>query len=760
MLAGLLRLPQICDLLLIEVSHWRRNRDKIITDVLTQFADMPLVVRSSARAEDGLEGSMAGVFTSIIDVAPVASAIASAIDEVIASYKDSNDEDQVLVQTMVENAVISGVVLTRELDSGGPYYVVNYDDYSGRTDTVTSGGESKTFLVHRSQTNAIHSARFRKLIDVVKEIEAATGCEDLDIEFCISQDDEVFVLQVRPLVANAGWAKVDDATFESATDSIRGLIQHRLQPETGVFGATTILAEMSDWNPAEMIGNAPRPLALSLYRRLITDSVWSNARIGMGYHGVFDQPLLVALGGRPYIDVRLSLNSLLPEGLAPNLAERLIDWQIAALKKNPEHHDKIEFEIAISCRDFCFPQQRERLKTAGFSSADIDNFGDQLWKLTNKALVAGTDNIDTLLAETGKMAKLREKMGETSSKKRVELLLEDCINFGTMPFSQLARHAFIGASLLRSLVARDAMTQTDMDSFMHAIETVAGEIVGDIHQVSSGILTRSEFLRRHGHLRPGTYDITSWRYDERPDMYLGGQPQAPMPTTPFSLSPEVSTNTAELLAEQGFSIKPRAMFDYIAASVRGREAAKFAFTRNISDALVALSQWGDGVGLSREDISFLTIDQILADEDKATLMEAVASARTRQILTRTLRLPHMIAEPEDIDVVRLPLGQPTFITSASVTGPVIKLASHEAPDIDGRVVFIEFADPGFDWIFSHEILGLVTKFGGANSHMSIRAAEFSIPAAIGCGERLFETLAKGSAVELNCSAHVVRLVSG
>ena len=36
---------------------------------------------------------------------------------------------------------------------------------------------------------------------------------------------------------------------------------------------------MPDWNPAEMIGTKPRPLALSLYRELITDKVWSEQRL-------------------------------------------------------------------------------------------------------------------------------------------------------------------------------------------------------------------------------------------------------------------------------------------------------------------------------------------------------------------------------------------------------------------------------------------------------------------------------------------------
>ena len=79
------------------------------------------------------------------------------------------------------------------------------------------------------------------------------------------------------------------------------------------------------------------------------------------------------------------------------------------------------------------------------------------------------------------------------------------------------------------------------------------------------------------------------------------------------------------------------------------------------------------------------------------------------------------------------------------------------PNIDGYIVLIKSADPGFDWIFSHDIRGLITMYGGANSHMAIRCAEFGLPAAIGCGKRLFETLIKAPVVELNCAA---RKVSG
>ena len=53
---------------------------------------------------------------------------------------------------------------------------------------------------------------------------------------------------------------------------------------------------------------------------------------------------------------------------------------------------------------------------------------------------------------------------------------------------------------------------------------------------------------------------------------------------------------------------------------------------------------------------------------------------------------------------------------------------------------IENADPGFDFIFSHKIKGLITKYGGFNSHMSIRCSELNIPAMIGVGENNYKKI--------------------
>ena len=68
---------------------------------------------------------------------------------------------------------------------------------------------------------------------------------------------------------------------------------------------------MPDWNPAEIIGVRPKPL-----RCLIPgpdhDATWAYQRGNYGYRNLRSMPLMMS-HGLPYIDVRVSFNSFVPE---------------------------------------------------------------------------------------------------------------------------------------------------------------------------------------------------------------------------------------------------------------------------------------------------------------------------------------------------------------------------------------------------------------------------------------------------------------
>ena len=83
-----------------------------------------------------------------------------------------------------------------------------------------------------------------------------------------------------------------------------------------------------------------------------------------------------------------------------------------------------------------------------------------------------------------------------------------------------------------------------------------------------------------------------------------------------------------------------------------------------------------------------------------------------------------------------------------ISGKIVVINSKTNIKISGKIILIESADPGYDWIFSHNIIGLVTKYGGANSHMAIRSGELNIPAAIGVGS-LYDKLIKTEVIEID-----------
>ena len=117
-----------------------------------------------------------------------------------------------------------------------------------------------------------------------------------------------------------------------------------------------------------------------------------------------------------------------------------------------------------------------------------------------------------------------------------------------------------------------------------------------------------------------------------------------------------------------------------------------------------------------------------------------------------IKLPSLITENTNLNVIPFQINNPNFITQKEVVAPILKIdrTNNNKISLDGKIIVIEGADPGYDWIFGHKIKGLITKYGGANSHMSIRCSEFNLPAAIGCGEILYKKICDGELIGLDC----------
>jgi adenylylsulfate kinase-like enzyme/phosphohistidine swiveling domain-containing protein len=761
-LAPLLRSAAILPQIRFSVAEWRGDQQSVLDRIrAAPWGSETLIVRSSAKGEDSSSDSKAGEFESVAGVTGH-EAIPLAVERVIASYAGNDcPHDQVFVQPMLNEVSLAGVAVTREPHGGGPYFVINYDDYSGRADLVTSGtGEKlKTFFCLKSHQEGIPD-HLQPILNLLRELESLLGCDAIDVEFAVDSNGSLYLLQVRPLAVKR--PLMDDKATVEATQEIAQKVALLARPHPYLHGNRSAFGVMPDWNPAEIIGLKPRPLALSLYRELITDSIWAYQRHNYGYKNLRSFPLLTNFHGLPYIDVRVSFNSFIPRDMEPDLAERLVNYYVERLLAQPTLHDKVEFEIIFSCYTLDLPERLSVLLNNGFSPDDVSRITDLLRHLTNKIINnqnglwrGDHERVDRLVK---RLAAIRGSPLDKIS--RVYWLLEDCKRYGTLPFAGLARAGFIATQFLESLVTTGVIDRSEHAAFMSDLNTVGSQIGRDY-----GRLSKEQFLERYGHLRPGTYDVLSPRYDEAPDLYFdwSARGQHPSVAPGFALSVSQLRLIEQSLKKHGIEHDILSLFDFIKGGIEGREYAKFVFTRSLSDALSLIKQIGAEHGLSTEDCSFLNIADIrsLYNESGcvgARLKASVAEGRRRHALTRQIVLPPLISSPDDAFEFHLPTTHPNFITKKCVTAPITELG--DPPEkLKGAILFIPSADPGFDWIFSRGISGLVTQFGGVNSHMAIRASELAVPAVIGAGEALFAHWKKAANICLDCGNQQVQFIS-
>ncbi|HEY4319066.1 MAG TPA: PEP-utilizing enzyme [Herbaspirillum sp.] len=770
---------RILPLFYFTALEWQRQPEEILATIHRMEHGGNVIVRSSAQNEDGEIHSMAGAFTSCLNVSTtLPGALDSAIRKVIGSFTRHrhSDANQILVQPMLTDIQMSGVVMTHDLEHGAPYYVFNYDDESGQTDTITGGiGIQKTVLIYRdTEREKLRSPRIQAVLDACRELEALCGSVPLDIEFAVDRSQRVYVLQVRRITLTNTWHPVTERRVSRQLQHVRRFLTQRLAPQPELYGAQTILGVMPDWNPAEIIGTTPRPLATSLYRLLVTDSIWRKARGMMGYREPAQQSLMVLLGHHPYIDVRCSFNSFLPAQTDAVTGEKLINAWLDRLQAHPELHDKVEFDIVPTCFDFTFDADFSARYETVLTATERAGYRHALSDLTQRALTGiGSGALRTVLEQVKERE--REQQARTVDDLTADLgtisrLLRQCRRQGTLQFAILARHAFIAEALLRSACRRGAFTAARMQEWKQSIHTVTTELTRDYATVCNDAAMLSPFLKKFGHLRPGTYDITSLRYDERHDLFVEGTVDIDMPdidTAPFALQPQEAHALQLLLDEQDWPLTAQQLLDYASKALQAREYAKLIFTRDLSDALKLLVRWGGAVGLSREDLSFLDIHALfdtlvspLMDDVDRVLLGQVAYARRSYEQGVSLKLGHLIGGIDDVFVVPLHRSLPNFITQKSVEAMHVQLRQDTpaSSPLQGKIICIENADPGYDWVFTRGIAGLVTQYGGANSHMAIRCAEFGIPAAIGCGEQLFSLLIRGQRIALNCGDKTLRSV--
>jgi hypothetical protein len=757
-LQGMLKSGRIAPLCSFAIADWNGNRQQCLDGVIQSIGSGPWIVRSSSGREDGTSVSNAGAFLSLLNVE--ISGLEAAITQVIASYGDADPADEVLIQPMLKNVVRSGVAFSHDPNTCAPYRVVNWSEGTD-TEAVTGGAGGRVW--QQAANSAVNpAAPFSPIIRLLEELLTLFGNAPVDCEFAVTQEhgeEILWLLQARPLILPG--IPESETVQALRLEGIQHKVARGMQPHPFLMGQRTVYGVMPDWNPAEIVGIRPKPLALSLYRELVTDAIWAYQRHNYGYRNLRSFPLMPHFFGLPYIDVRLSFNSFIPADLDEGLAGRLVDHYIDRLLAEPTLHDKVEFEIVFSCYTLDLLKRLERLSEAGFSKQEQEAIAESLRKLTNR-IVHHKDGLwraDAAKIDTLNVRREDLLASNADPLERIYWLLEDAKRYGTLPFAGLARAGFVAVQMLKSLVAVGVFSQADYDAFIAGVSTVSGQLARD-----RATLDKTTFLARYGHLRPGTYDILSPRYDEAPELYFDWSQKtvASELTRPFALTLSQMRKMVELLESHDLQPDPVGLLDFMQAGIELRESAKFHFTRNLSDVLALIAEVGAKYGFTREDLAYCDISvfkelHVAAADPNDVLSRSIEQGKARYAETLKVSLPPLIAKPEDVWAFEWPEASPNFITQKQVTAPVVGCEDRE--QLAGSIVCIPNADPGFDWLFAYPIAGLITAWGGANSHMAIRAGELGLPAVIGAGDVLYRRWSVARRLHLDCAGRRVEVLA-
>ncbi len=699
-----------------------------INEILHDFSE-EIMIRSNSSNEDLESSSNAGKYLSI---GPISKKriddIKESWSQVLNSYeKDSNQT--VILQDYVKNAKIVSVLTSFKVGTDSLYR--SFSIYNGpETDAVTSGkyNQIKNFYIHRSINKLPKKYdEYSIYLKVLIKLENLFGNKHLDIEMVLDNNFSPLLLQVRPLMER----KVNkDLIFTEKKIIEQNVKKYSALKETTKdrFGVNQLFSNMSDMNPAEMIGKKPDNVAFGLYKFMFTDSTWNIQRGEFGYRKYKPAKLMELFNNVAYINVNHSLNSFLTPSLQIDSCEKIIQHQLKKLKENPHLHDSIEFNISRSSYVFDtedeFAVEYKNIISPGEIQKwhqdliKIDRFNKSTLEKNNKVIL----NAFSLLDENFQYSK----------KENIKFIRDNM----ALPFTHHSRLGFVYFAQLNNLLKKDVITEAQKNSLLLSVKSISTKMKSDAYQVKLGKKSLSSFLDIYGHIRAGNYNLTSSNLKNNLEFTELLIQNSEKQDENISLQKVIFSNIDKYFELNNIPYTAATWVEMFQTAIATRENSKFYYTKGIDGILneIEKQNLSDkkffqrlGIGFNEENTINLNL--------KNTLM------------------PDLISSSDDFYLYEEMSKNGNYIGQGTVSGKVLLLDNYlnQPYDLDNKIVAIPAADPGWDWIFNYKIKSLITQYGGPNSHMAIRCAEHNIPAILGVGENNFSMITTSQSLSIDFS---------
>jgi len=715
----------------IEIPYFKEiylNDLNNIENIVDSFSQK-IMIRSNSSSEDKEYSSSAGKYLSI---GPIErndlETIKKSWEMVVNSYEEQ-DNQSVIFQNYIENAKSVSVLTSYKVGSDSAYRTFS-TYYGSETDAITSGkySEINNFFMHRSfDILPKKYEKYNVYLKIITQLEDLFKNKQLDIEMVLDKNNSPQLLQVRPLMGK----KLNKESIFDEKDVIdRNLKNYKKLNKTTAdrFGTNQIYSNMSDMNPAEMIGKKPDNIAFGLYKFMFTDTTWNIQRGEFGYRKYSGGKLMELFNNVAYINVNHSLNSFLTRNLQKESCEEIINYQLNKLKENPHLHDSIEFDISRSSYVFDTVEEFSKEYKNIISPSEIIKWHNDLIQIDTQNKSTLEKNKKIILSTFSKL----DKSFEYSKKENIKLIRDTM----ALPFTHHSRLGFVYFAQLNSLLEKEVISEDQKKLLLLSVNSISTKMKADAYEVKIGKKTLEGFLDVYGHIRAGNYNLLSSNLKNNLNFTESLVNNSEQPLEDNILPKDIYTNIEEYFTINEIPLKASAWIDMFQEGISTRENSKFYYTKGIDGIL---NEIGEKNTSDRELFDLLDIE---FNEENTSDM------RLKNVL-----MPDLITSNEDFYFYEEMSKNGNYIGQGTVIGDVLLIDSeaNRPNNLENKIVVIPAADPGWDWIFNYKIKSLVTKYGGPNSHMAIRCAEHNIPAILGVGENNFTVISNSKSLKIDFS---------
>ena len=301
-----------------------------------------------------------------------------------------------------------------------------------------------------------------------------------------------------------------------------------------------------------------------------------------------------------------------------------------------------------------------------------------------------------------------------------------------------------------------------------SINTISKHIKVDSSDIWKNSNSKKKFLQKYGHLRPLTYSISSKNYRENLKKYFPvNLDRKRNEYKKFNLNRVKYKKIDKIIKKEKLNFSSKDLIKFIKESIKLREYGKYVFSKCIDEIFVNLIELAKEIKIKRNEIDYIDINSILkaynnlkSDKLAFELKKQVTENKIKEKISKKINLPDVITSEREIFSFETASSRGNFFSDKTVTASCTYYKESLSDEkLKNKIIMIENADPGYDFIFNKRISGLITKYGGANSHMSIRCMEENLPACIGVGDTEFNVLKNSKIIELNCGQKIINIIS-